>query len=930
MPDAYKLNILTELRKEQGITLEEMARHCGFHSKRGRDSVGNWERGHSVPHPERRTKFMQYLCNVLKLESDKFGEVWEILEQEWGWDPLSDQEWQRYFKMPRSTKRKKAQLAEAILPLEPVKPPEVSEFIGREAELVYFADKLSTNHLAVIMGMPGIGKTWLAAKLARRTGDLQKVFWHSFREGEGTAAVLWELAGFLAWHGHDDLWQQLQVARQIAGKPPPSDVMFEYVIQKIGGRGFLLCFDDYQFVDQVPLMNRFVRRLLEETLPKDTALIVTSRRMPEFAQTTEFEALAGFSLADTTGLLTKRGLSLPAELVADLHSRIEGNAKLLTLAASALKRSSSPKRFLTRLAEATDIERYLMRELYERLSKDERDVMGAVAVLMDDTGTRDAIEAVLNRGGTQRILNRLRDRYLLAVTEGETDREYGQHAIVQAFYYNLLGRRKRRPMHRRAGEYYEAFETDTLKAARHFLEAEDYVRAAGLTTVNVWDVINRGQSGKLLQLLKLLADRRIGAELRTKVSIAQGQVHDLWGEGQLAQECYRAALDKLAALRKSPSVRKLWGRACRGMGESLQYESPQAAMSWLRRGLDELGGADALEEAILHIHIGRTQVGQGEYTAALSELECGLALLPAGPSHWHASALANMGLIYCTQGDVESGESYYRRALEISEQLHDYWIIVGMRHNLAIEMETAGDWESAVLEYGKAHELAERLGSVSFQTELVLSLGILCTKQGNTKVAYEYLSKCIELARQHSLNEQLIHGLSSLADLRIRQGEWDAAEGLLNEAEQLASKIGTKYQLPEIYRGWALVHLAQGQVQAAIDLAERSIDLARELDLDIDEDMSLRVLGQALHANGQQEQAVAAFEKSLSILADRDPYEAARTKVEWARCLNSTGNTEQGTPLFQAARATFEQLGARCELAEVDDFVDKLARGAVQ
>jgi hypothetical protein len=40
-------------------------------------------------------------------------------------------------------------------------------------------------------------------------------------------------------------------------------------------------------------------------------------------------------------------------------------------------------------------------------------------------------------------------------------REYCQHALLQAFYYSLLGRHERQLMHRRAGEYCE-YETREL------------------------------------------------------------------------------------------------------------------------------------------------------------------------------------------------------------------------------------------------------------------------------------------------------------------------------------------------------------------------------------------------------------------------------------------------------------------------------------
>ena len=71
-----------------------MARYCGLSSKKGRESVGKWERGQSVPEARRRIKFIDYLCNSLGLCDDKkqLYSVWEMLEEEWDWDPLTSEE----------------------------------------------------------------------------------------------------------------------------------------------------------------------------------------------------------------------------------------------------------------------------------------------------------------------------------------------------------------------------------------------------------------------------------------------------------------------------------------------------------------------------------------------------------------------------------------------------------------------------------------------------------------------------------------------------------------------------------------------------------------------------------------------------------------------------------------------------------------------
>jgi hypothetical protein len=97
---------------------------------------------------------------------------------------------------------------------------------------------------------------------------------------------------------------------------------------------------------------------------------------------------------------------------------------------------------IVEMDDADDIERYLLNEVDARLGDDDRQLMRAVAVLLDYGGSREAIEALLEGRSARRTLRALCDRYLLTANDGPDGRVYRQHAIVQAFYYRELGKRE--------------------------------------------------------------------------------------------------------------------------------------------------------------------------------------------------------------------------------------------------------------------------------------------------------------------------------------------------------------------------------------------------------------------------------------------------------------------------------------------------------
>jgi serine/threonine protein kinase/tetratricopeptide (TPR) repeat protein len=806
-------------------------------------------------------------------------------------------------------------------PPEPSLPAKVVDFVGREAELAYFTDKLMTGHLAVILGMPGVGKTGLASELARRQDRPTRTFWHSFHEGEGVNALIWKLAGFLAWHDQGDLWNTLQSCTQTGSQAPPPELLLDYLFHMLRGQGYLLFFDDFHHVDDDPLLNQFIERLQPTLKAGEIDVIIAAQRRPAFVHEDDFALLDGLTLADLRRLVLIRGLDLSDELIETLLAYTEGNAQLVMLALDALRRTKEPARLMSRLSESDQVEHFLVKEVDQGLTDEERNVLSAVAILLGYPTTRDAIAAVLDGASVRRPLNDLTSRSLLTVKEKDYGKEYTLNTMVRSFYYDLLSQQKRQAMHRRAGEFYESQAADALsalRAARHFQECGEYARALRLVTTDVWAIINQGQARTLRHVLDQFSEQQLDKPEWATVLWARGQVYALLGEAQIARTSYEAAFAQAQTL---SDTNELQARCCRGLGELLQDDAPQEALDWLRRGLETVQGIESVEKTALHIRIGRLLDYLGHHDQALVELQQGLKRLPPGPSRLHIAALGNLGNIYCTRGDTERGSAYYQEVLKTAQKLGDYWAMVEVSLNLGIELDIAGHWTEAMTQFRQALEQAEQLGSLRQQARALLSVGTTSIKQGDYESAKSNLSKCISIARSRNWKSLIIYANNSLVDICVYRSELEVAETRLSEAEQLAQATGVRDPLPETYRHWTLVRLAQGRPQEALAYAERSVSLAYELDSTADQGIGLRVHGLAQWANHQRGVALDSFEKSLATLADRDPYESARTQVEWAKCLRSEGNVERSTTLLQQAKSAFEKLGAQRDLADVDGLL---------
>lgn len=158
------------------------------------------------------------------------------------------------------------------------RPYNVSNFYGRTEELTQIKELITKQNCVILVGMPGIGKSALAAKLIEELStDAESRFDCLIWKSVAHAPSLQDLVG--------DLLELVQPSEPQSGLPKYTQAMISVLIKQLQSRRYLLVLDAFEALFQRNIFQErleyslFFRRLIEEL--DQSSLLLTSRTLPD-------------------------------------------------------------------------------------------------------------------------------------------------------------------------------------------------------------------------------------------------------------------------------------------------------------------------------------------------------------------------------------------------------------------------------------------------------------------------------------------------------------------------------------------------------------------------------------------------------------------------------------------------------------------------
>jgi DNA-binding CsgD family transcriptional regulator/tetratricopeptide (TPR) repeat protein len=223
-------------------------------------------------------------------------------------------------------------------------------------------------------------------------------------------------------------------------------------------------------------------------------------------------------------------------------------------------------------------------------------------------------------------------------------------------------------------------------------------------------------------------------------------------------------------------------------------------------------------------------------------------------------------------------------------------------------MQLRGEWSDALDEINRA---ADRLADPGLRMigAAVYLRAELHRLQGEFKEAEQAYRE----ANEHGRNPQ-----PGLALLRLAQRNTDAAIAAIR---RVVDEAGGPIERISVLGPFVEILLAAGEVDDARSAADELTELSKDLTAPAVQAMAAQASGEVHVACGDGRGALKALRKAWTIWRELEAtYEAARTRVLLSQACRLVGDDDGAEMELDAARSTFDRLGAVPDLARVDSM----------
>ncbi len=555
----------------------------------------------------------------------------------------------------------------------------------------------SPSALLVVTGIAGIGKSTLAASWLVRQRPRPYIYWFEIHEGTTRAIFLRDLAAFLARLGRRGLKNLLSERR--AEDPAVTARVLGHDLRDLP---ILLVLDNFHRA--TPELSRFVAGpVLELGREASSKVLLISRIVPsslmrrKAVKDSRVEVLrvGGLDLDASLSLLRAKGFAGNEAALQRSASSARGHPILLSFAAQ------------TGGTVAGEMTRYLEREIWRTLGKEERIVLEA-ASLFRGLVPLDSLHCFSDEW--QGAVHGLQAKNLLAPT---ISGGVVVHDTIREYIRERLPEGRLRSYHSLAATYFlDGSEMrDRLEGMYHLIEAGDTHALGRYLASSSTILLDSVPASELLTVLRRIDRNALDPESAILLPEVLGDTLRTLGDLQPALLEYRHGVRQCEAsdrpervprlLRKVASIERCRNENSKALGHLVE------AQARLESHRDVAEQAEVLRElALLEEAEGRLAEAAAHMNQAVD-----LATEVSEPGAL-ARSLTALGSIECARGNLERGLQFKLEALRIGERGGNLTEISRACISCGVSLHQLGRHEGSLKYYDRALQLSRLVGNL--------------------------------------------------------------------------------------------------------------------------------------------------------------------------------------------------------------------------
>jgi len=749
----------------------------------------------------------------------------------------------------------------------PALPPHLVERAGVLGEL---RRRLASERRVAICGLPGMGKTTVAAMLARDYDAGAPVCWITLTPGVTASAdaLVRHLAGFVRELGHAE-GRRLLAHRDRDG-PLPLDEQLGLLAAALGRQPTLLCLDNAHLLRADAVAAAVLTHLVAIA---PTAMLLTAREdltVPGVG----LLRLTGLAQHEARALVAGSDVELAPKLAERLIGRTGGSPMLLRLALGQLRDRGDPALLVERLENEPQVTGYLLETTLAGLADPAWRVLSLLAVFRQEVDLLDERLVELGQAADgpydlTAALDELQRRQFVDHPATAT-----VHPLVRdQVYARMVGDLpRRRRLHRVAALWSEQARGDIVEAAHHFGQAGEFARAAELLTAHAADLVRRGQAVAAADQVERLLSRWPQADQDPVVTHLLSLRGDLLADtvrAAEAEDAYRAALSaagppaRPALLWRLARLLSQRGRPAEAVALCAEAAEPaehllrahiavtrsQALVALARydeatveaaRALDLSEHAvDAAPRTVAEVHarahatLAQVLRIRRQFHAAIEQLGHAVdAAVRADRPELVNRARYVLANVLFEQGDMGAAEALYTEVLAGCEQIGDSFGVARVlqaltqvqlnRAELAVALKTIDRSRTIRAQLGSPQDIAN---ADTVRAEVLLALG-------RTGEARELIEAVVSSSRQSTHTWERSYHLAVLAQAQLVASEPEAAAATLRAGLAQPGLDGTAVRvLLQAYLTIALLIMGRtGEAREEVDRPDAPLSPGVQLD----------------------------------------------------------------------------------------------------